>query len=100
VGFTGIVNNSEIPREYNLSQNYPNPFNPVTQITFDLPKKGFVSLKVYDIRGSEVQTIYNRTLDAGKYVETFDALNLPSGIYFYKIVTEGLIETKKMILVK
>ncbi len=100
VGFVGIVNNSEIPNEFSLYQNYPNPFNPSTQIRFDVAKKGFVSLKIYDVTGKLVNTIVNRNLEAGKYAEDFNAGNLPSGIYFYKIVATDYTETKKMMLIK
>lgn len=100
VGFTGIVNNGQIPETFRLYQNYPNPFNPSTQIRFDVPTKGMVSLNVYDITGKLVAALINRQLNAGQYSEDFDASNLPSGVYFYKIETAGLIETKKMIMVK
>lgn len=89
-----------IPYKYILSQNYPNPFNPVTKISYDLPKANFVSLKVYDDLGNEVETLVNGRQNAGSYSVTFDAATKPSGIYFYKIVTDGFSETKKMVVVK
>jgi hypothetical protein len=106
----GIKNiSTEIPKEFKLEQNYPNPFNPTTKINFDLPKsnltlseaKGlFVQLKVFDITGKEVVTLINEQLHPGTYEVTFDARNLSSGIYFYKLVTSVYSETKSMILFK
>lgn len=100
VGFVGVVNNSEIPSKFSLFQNYPNPFNPSTQIRFDVVKRGFLSLRVFDVTGKLVNTIVNRNLEAGKYSEDFDASHLSSGIYFYKIETGDFVETRKMILLR
>ena len=96
------------PTSYSLSQNYPNPFNPSTTINFEIPKSSFVNLKVYDILGNEVATLVDENKDAGRYSVTFsasggsasggNAQNLASGIYIYKLVTDGYISTKKMIL--
>ena len=97
-GFTQT--NSEIPDKFSLSQNYPNPFNPSTVISYQLPVAGFTTLKIYDALGSEVKTLVNEKQNAGNYSVTFDGSNLPSGIYFYKLVTEKFSETKKMVLVK
>jgi len=94
------VNNNQIPDSYNLFQNYPNPFNPVTKIKFNIPKSGNVKLVVYDILGKEVESIVNENLDAGYYSFDFDASGLSSGVYIYKIETEGFTDVKKMILVK
>ena len=91
---------SNIPRDFNLSQNYPNPFNPTTNIKFDIPKSGNVSLKVYNELGKEVNTLVNSFRNAGAYEINFDASGLSSGIYFYKLESEGLTSTKKMLLVK
>jgi photosystem II stability/assembly factor-like uncharacterized protein len=91
---------SNIPKDFNLSQNYPNPFNPTTNIKFDIPKSGNVSLKVYNELGKEVNTLVNSFRNAGTYEINFDASGLSSGIYFYKLESEGLISTKKMLLVK
>ncbi|MEO6693845.1 MAG: S8/S53 family peptidase [Ignavibacteria bacterium] len=96
-----IVNyNSEIPDNYSLSQNYPNPFNPTTNIKFAIPKAGFTSLKVYDASGKEVSNLLNENIQQGSYEVQFDANNLTSGVYFYKLVTDGFVETKRMLLVK
>jgi len=96
-----IVNfNSEIPDNYSLSQNYPNPFNPTTNIKFAIPTSGFTSLKVYDVSGKEVSNLLNENIQQGTYEVQFDATNLTSGVYFYKLVTVGFVETKRMLLVK
>ncbi len=89
-----------ISDKFSLSQNYPNPFNPSTRINYELPITDYVSLKVYDALGNEVQTLVNEKQNAGSYSVNFNAATLPSGIYFYKLVTEKFSETKKMILVK
>ena len=91
---------SEIPKGFTLSQNYPNPFNPSTRIKFEIPANSFIKLAVYDIMGREVATLVNSQLNAGVYEYAFDAQNLSTGVYFYKLVTEGMSETKKMLLVK
>ncbi|HJY63409.1 MAG TPA: T9SS type A sorting domain-containing protein, partial [Ignavibacteria bacterium] len=95
---------SEIPNEYSLSQNYPNPFNPVTKIRFSIPPykggKGDVILKVYDIQGRQVAVLLNENKQPGTYEIDFDAGGLSSGIYFYKLIADGFIDTRKMILVK
>lgn len=90
----------EIPDKYFLSQNYPNPFNPTTNIYFELPANLFVSLKIFDITGKEVESILNKNLDAGKYNIIWNAKNYSSGTYFYKLETNEFTETKRMILLK
>ena len=98
---TGIANyNSEIPSSFNLKQNYPNPFNPTTNINFSIPKSGFVTLKVYDMVGQEVAVLVNEVKSAGNYIVGFNASNLPSGAYFYRLESNNVIDTKKMLLVK
>ena len=96
---------SEVPNKFSLFQNYPNPFNPVTKIKFSLPTVGQrhafdVRLIVYDILGREVAVLVNEQLSPGTYEVSFDGSNLPSGVYFYKLITEGFSETKKMVLLK
>lgn len=91
---------SDIPKRFKLSQNYPNPFNPITRIDFDLPKSGFVSLMVYDILGREVRTIVNEEKTAGTYSVDFNASDLSSGLYYYKIECGAFTDIKKMILIK
>jgi len=96
-----VVNyNSEIPDSYSLSQNYPNPFNPATKINFALPSSGFTSLKIYDISGKEISNLLNSNIQAGTYEVLFDASDFSSGAYFYKLESNGYIETKKMFLIK
>lgn len=100
-GIIGIINyNSEIPGNYSLSQNYPNPFNPVTNIKYQLVKAGFVKLSVYDMLGREIGKIINENQAAGSYTVQYDASKLSSGAYFYRIESQGFVETKKMIIVK
>jgi hypothetical protein len=90
----------EMPGEFALEQNYPNPFNPNTNIRFGVQNLGFVSLKAYDILGREVATIVNEELKAGNYRVDFDATNLASGIYFYRLTSGNSVATRKMIVVK
>ena len=89
-----------IPDEYRLEQNYPNPFNPKTKISYQIPKSGTVKLIVYDLLGSQLTVLENGHKQAGIYTLEFDASNQSTGIYFYKLISENYIETRKMILVK
>lgn len=100
ISTTGISGTNEIPSGFSLSQNYPNPFNPVTNIKFSIPVSGIVTLKIYDITGKEVAEIVNRNMNAGSYTLDFDASNLSSGAYFYKLSANGFTDVKKMMLVK
>ena len=88
------------PTEFALSQNFPNPFNPETKINFQIPASGFVSLKVFDNSGKEVATLVSQTMDAGFHTASFNAASLSSGVYFYKIETQGFVKVMKMALVK
>jgi len=88
------------PQKFILEQNYPNPFNPVTNIKFSIPQNGFVSLKVFDIMGREIETLVSKNLVSGNYNIDWNAGNYSSGIYFYKLESNGFTDTKKMILVK
>jgi len=98
---TGISGNSgETPESYSLSQNYPNPFNPATKISFSLPNASHVRMVVFDVTGKVVETIVDENLSPGSFEVDFDAGKLTSGVYFYRITTEGFTDTKKMILVK
>jgi hypothetical protein len=97
---TGITPISITADKYELTQNYPNPFNPATNIKYQIAKSGFVSLKVYDILGNEVSVIVNENQPSGIYSVDWNASKLPSGIYFYKLVTDNFSDTKKMMLVK
>lgn len=97
-GITG--NTNEIPREFKLYNNYPNPFNPSTNIKFDIPRVTNAKLIVYDVLGREVSRIFEGRLKAGSYTVDFDASNLPSGVYFYRLTTNSFTDTKKMLLIK
>ena len=88
------------PTEFRLYQNYPNPFNPVTTIEYSLPVESFVQLKVYNAIGNEVATLVNEEQAAGDYKVDFNAVELPSGIYFYKLQNTNFIQSKKMIFLK
>jgi predicted GH43/DUF377 family glycosyl hydrolase len=88
------------PVDYVLYQNYPNPFNPTTTITFGIPVKTHVVLKVFNAVGEEVAQLYNGEKEAGRYTIEFNAEGLPSGIYFYQLKTENYIQMKKMILLR
>ncbi|HRE40082.1 MAG TPA: T9SS type A sorting domain-containing protein [Ignavibacteria bacterium] len=88
------------PDGFKLSQNYPNPFNPTTKINFSLPKSGNTTLKVYDMLGKEVMTLVNDFKVAGSYVVDFNAATLSSGTYFYRLESNGFVDTKKMLLIK
>ena len=97
----GVIGNSSgIPHNYNLNQNYPNPFNPETNISFEIPVSGDVSLKVYDLLGNLVYTLVNGHLEAGKYNYEFSGADISSGLYFYKLSAGGYTITKKMMLLK
>jgi hypothetical protein len=100
VGATGIGNVGNVPKDYALSQNYPNPFNPVTKINFALPKDGLVKITVYDVLGRAINTLVNEVKVAGYHSVDFDATNLNSGVYFYKIEAGTFSDIKRMILVK
>ncbi|MCL5029555.1 MAG: T9SS type A sorting domain-containing protein [Bacteroidetes bacterium] len=98
---TGINDlSSNMPKVFRLNQNYPNPFNPSTQISYQLPTDNFVSLIVYDILGREVKTLVEQNQKAGFHILNFNASDLPSGIYFYRLAAGNFIDTKKMILIK
>ena len=88
------------PLTFKLGQNYPNPFNPSTTIQFSIPESGYVRLSVYNMIGEEVKVLVDEKKDAGFYEKTFDASNLPSGAYVYKLESPGLVQAKKMLLMK
>jgi hypothetical protein len=99
--FTEIYyDGSELPEEYQLSQNYPNPFNPSTTINFHLPQDGFITLKLYDILGKEVTTLAEGYKNRGRYSVSFDASNLASGMYIYRLQAGDFVSSKKMTLIK
>jgi hypothetical protein len=98
LGITKI--NSEIPEDFSLSQNYPNPFNPLTKIRFDIPKASSAKLIIYDLLGREIKILVNEELKSGTYEAEWDASGYSSGIYFYSLITDKFIESKKMVLIK
>jgi photosystem II stability/assembly factor-like uncharacterized protein len=99
-GVTFVGTEETNPSNFYLDQNYPNPFNPTTKIYYQIPELSFVTLKVYDVLGSEIATLVNEEKPAGTYEISWNGSNYPSGIYFYKIETDGFNETKKMVLIK
>jgi hypothetical protein len=97
----GAVNNPvKEANSFILNQNYPNPFNPATIINYSIPKTSLVTIKVYDILGKEVATLVNEQKIAGNYSVQFDAGNLSSGIYFYRMQSGSFSQTKKLTLMK
>ncbi len=92
--------NIENPKDFSLSQNYPNPFNPMTKIKFQLPFNGSVRLTVFDMLGKEIEILVNKDLNVGTYEYEWNGVNLPSGVYFYKLTFGNFTETKKMLMVK
>lgn len=99
---TDVTELEGIPTEFNLSQNYPNPFNPVTKIRFAIPSntQENISLKVFDVLGNQIADLLNESKNAGIYEVEFDASNIPSGIYFYRLAASNFVKTNKMILIK
>ena len=97
---TGVKESPGVAHDFNLSQNYPNPFNPSTIIAFALPSRSFVTLKIFDILGREVAILTSEELPAGSYTRQWNAANLSSGIYFYRLQARSYIETKKLILLR
>jgi len=98
--YSEVVEVELVPTEFALYQNYPNPFNPVTTIRYQLPKESKVVIKIYNILGAEVMELLNEKKEAGVYEAEFNADNLSSGAYIYRIIVESFMDTKKMILLK
>jgi hypothetical protein len=110
-----VENYSEYPTEFSLFQNYPNPFNPSTKIKYSVPQASNTTIKVFDVLGNEIETLVNEEKPAGNYEITWNATNLPNGVYFYQLKAtpsggqagshsigsgQSFVETKKMILLK
>jgi len=91
---------NNLPHEFSISQNFPNPFNPNTTIRYSLPKAGNVKLTVYDAIGCKVATIVNEYKPAGNYSINFNASNLASGIYLYRLESGNYNDAKKLIILK
>jgi len=94
------VESGNPPTDYELAQNYPNPFNPNTTIRYEIPERSFVTIKVYDVLGNEIETLTNEEMYAGSYEIEFDGSGLTSGIYYYRITAGSFSQTNKMILIK
>ncbi len=99
-GVTAIDNPSPQPSAFRLFQNYPNPFNPTTIIQYAIGNRQYVTLKIYDMLGREVASLVNANKQSGNYSISFNASNLASGVYFYKLTAGSFISIKKMLLVK
>lgn len=95
-----IGNNNQIPSKFELAQNYPNPFNPSTNIKYAISSQSMVKLAVYDILGRQVMTLVDEFKQPGRYEVSFDAGNMATGIYFYKLEAGEFVDVKKMILMK
>jgi ligand-binding sensor domain-containing protein len=91
---------NNISRTYTLFQNYPNPFNPTTTISFSLPSKSFVTLKMFDVLGKEVASIVSEEMSQGSYSMQWNASNMPSGVYFYRLQAGSFTETRKLVLLR
>ncbi|MBK7632267.1 MAG: T9SS type A sorting domain-containing protein [Ignavibacteriales bacterium] len=87
-------------KEYSLSQNYPNPFNSNCAIKYSIPKSSQVSLKIFNVLGSEIEILVDEEKPIGTYELNWNAANLPSGVYFYRLQAESFVQTRKMILLK
>jgi hypothetical protein len=100
INLLGVAEKDQMPTEYTLSQNYPNPFNPSTQIEFALPKESRVTLEIYNLLGQRVSTLVDQVLTAGYHSVRFDAANMPSGLYLYRMKAGESSFVRKMMLMK
>ena len=98
--YSDAVEVEVVPNEYNMLQNYPNPFNPSTTIKFSLPKATQLKINLYNMLGELVETIADGAYEAGYYTVSFNASNLPSGVYIYRIESNDYVKTMKMMLLK
>jgi endo-1,4-beta-xylanase len=99
-GTNGVDASSKNPKDFALSQNYPNPFNPTTQIMYSIPQSGTISLKMYNLLGEEVATLFTGVQQVGNHFVTFEGTGFTSGVYFYKLQTMNFSDVKKMVLMK
>jgi len=99
-GTTNIDEEKQLPQKFSLSQNYPNPFNPTTTIKFELPKQSLVKLELFNVLGQCVAILVDEIRPAGHYSEQFNASNITSGVYFYRLQAEAFKETRKLILLR
>jgi hypothetical protein len=94
------VNSNNVSYKYKLNTNYPNPFNPSTKINYELEKSGFTKLEVFDVLGRLVQVLVKEYKQAGNYTFEFNGSNLTSGVYIYRLESNGFVSTKRMVLLK
>ncbi|MEJ2617339.1 MAG: T9SS type A sorting domain-containing protein, partial [Ignavibacteriaceae bacterium] len=99
-GVVSVDEKNSLPIEFTLMQNYPNPFNPTTSIQYSIASRQFVELKIFNVLGQEIKTIVNEEKPAGNYQVEFNAANLPSGVYFYRIQAGSFNQVRKMLLIK
>ena len=95
-----VESDNSVPAMYSLAQNYPNPFNPTTTIEYALPHAGYATLRIYNVLGEEVATLVEGEQAAGTFKTTWDASDLPSGVYFYRLTAGEYVQTRKMVLMK
>jgi hypothetical protein len=100
VALSGGAQAAGMPKSFSLAQNYPNPFNPNTEISFALPVASRVELTVYNVLGQTVTTLVDGDMPAGEHIVSWNASSVSSGVYFYRLSTNGFVETKKMMLLK
>ena len=98
--YSKIVEVSTAPLTFSLSQNYPNPFNPVTQIKYSVPEDTYISLKVFNMLGQEVATLFEGLQKTGNYTASFNGSGLASGLYIYQLKANDFVATKKLLLLK
>lgn len=97
---TGVQNDANTPQTFQMYQNFPNPFNPATEIRYDVAERSLVTVAVYDVLGRKIATLVNQVQNPGRYRVTFDAATFPSGVYFYRLQSEGQNIVRKMLLLK
>jgi serine protease len=95
-----MMASSSTPEVYELHQNFPNPFNPTTTIAFSLPEQGYVRLTIFNVAGELVETLVNREMESGIHTVTWNAVNVSSGVYFYRLQAKDFVQTKKMMLLR
>lgn len=94
------IEEEEIPAEFSLSQNYPNPFNPTTNISYNLPQASMVTIGVYNLLGQQVALLVNEYKSAGPHTVSFNASEISSGMYIYRMESENFVRSKKLLLIK
>ena len=97
---TGVPKERIVLKTFSVQQNYPNPFNPKTTISFSLPSRAHVSVKVFDLLGKEISTLLDNMCEPGEHSVDWNASSFASGVYFYRIEADNFLQTKKMVLLK